>query len=279
MPVPSRVVGTSRDGTHISAVSHSAETCLGTLAPCHGIGEHCGRYARFIAHLLEAGISTLSLDLRGHGASDVRRGHVEAFSDYLDDLHSVLSHFAGVRRDEPGFLFGHSMGAVAVTNYLLRRVSSRPIQGLVLSSPGFTPAVVVPRIKRRLASWLLPLAPRLRFTTGIRPDQLMSERDAHRAFAADPFTYSKVSLRWYAQYQQATQACFDRAAELALPLYVFVGAGDTVVAPSGARRFVDVVASSDNTLRVWDGLLHEPPNEREGDHVGCAIVDWLLQRV
>jgi alpha-beta hydrolase superfamily lysophospholipase len=279
MSSPSRAVTlTSRDGTRIAAVMTRCDARRATLVVCHGIGEHSGRYARFVSRLSEAGISTLSFDLRGHGASAGRRGHVNVFADYLDDLHTALAYLADVAPDEPWFLFGHSMGAVVVTQYLLRCVSPRPIQGLVLASPGFVPAVAVPRYRTLLGACLLPLAPGIRFTMGIRSDQLTSDPDAQRAFDRDPMTYSKVSVRWYTEYRLASQTCLARAAELALPLYVCVGAADSVVAPSGARRFVDSATSSDKTLRVWDGLLHEPLNERAGDDVGRAIVDWLLER-
>jgi alpha-beta hydrolase superfamily lysophospholipase len=77
---------------------------------CHGVAEHSGRYTRLVEHLIAAGVSTLRFDLRGHGASSGQRGHVDGFTDYLDDLDAALAQLDGHAAREPWLLFGHSMG-------------------------------------------------------------------------------------------------------------------------------------------------------------------------
>jgi lysophospholipase len=146
---------------------------------------------------------------------------------------------------------------------------------VILSSPGFVPAVPIPRYRQLLGACLLPIAPRQRFELGITTDQLTADPNAQHARDTDPLVFSSVSVRWYYEYRSAAEQCLSRAAELKLPVYVCVGAADNVVAPSGARQFVDTVTSCDKTLRVWDGLLHEPLNEHVGDMVAAEIVAWL----
>src|SRR4051812_1687572 len=78
----------------------------------HGYAEHTGRY-REVAHVLvERGLAVIGFDLRGHGRSSGRRGHIEAFGDYLDDLDAVL---ALARKEHPGLpvvLVAHSNGGL-----------------------------------------------------------------------------------------------------------------------------------------------------------------------
>src|SRR5258705_13765516 len=58
----------------------------GVAVMVHGYAEHIGRY-REVAHVLAAdGWGVLGFDQRGHGRSTGRRGYVEHFTDYLDDL-------------------------------------------------------------------------------------------------------------------------------------------------------------------------------------------------
>lgn len=243
---------------------------------CHGIGEHCGRYQRFVGQLEQARIASIRFDLRGHGQSSGVRGHVDQFADYVADLTSTIDHFAQHLADTPQFLFGHSMGALVALQYLLTCREPTAVKGLLLSSPGLVSTVPVPRYKTLISSALLPLLPRLRFRTGIRPQHLSADPRIHAALRDDPHMYSKVSLRWYAEYQRAAADCLIRANELRLPLYVCVGAADPIVSPEGARRLVDAASHGDKTLCVHPGLLHEPLNEPAGESVGAAMVKWIL---
>ena len=65
-----------------------------SIAVLHGIGGHSGQstYTHLINHLVPLGYSLYGLDLRGHGASAGRRGHIGEFRQYLDDLEMTLEH-------------------------------------------------------------------------------------------------------------------------------------------------------------------------------------------
>src|SRR4051794_12318803 len=52
----------------------------------HGLAEHSGRYQEFGRAMAGYGLSTYALDLRGHGMSDGRRGHVDRFDLLLQDV-------------------------------------------------------------------------------------------------------------------------------------------------------------------------------------------------
>src|SRR5690606_7895820 len=52
----------------------------------HGLGEHSGRYGEFAERMAAYGIATYAMDLRGHGLSEGRRGHVPSFDVYLQEL-------------------------------------------------------------------------------------------------------------------------------------------------------------------------------------------------
>jgi len=69
------------------------------LVIVHGFGEHSGRYeglARFFAH---RGFAVHAYDQVGHGQSSGRRGHVDAFDWFHDDLERFL---ALARSEHPG---------------------------------------------------------------------------------------------------------------------------------------------------------------------------------
>src|SRR3990170_2759580 len=100
----------------------------GTIAPraavaiVHGLGEHSGRYGAVVSALTGRGFAVHDFDLRGHGRSPGRRGHIEAWSDYRADLAAYLDPVQA--QEAPGtpvFFYGHSLGGAILLEYGLRR--------------------------------------------------------------------------------------------------------------------------------------------------------------
>ena len=66
-----------------------------TVALLHGGGDHSGCYPGLTSALVRAGFQVALLDLRGHGQSDGRRWHVDAFGDYVSDLSAFVAKLRG----------------------------------------------------------------------------------------------------------------------------------------------------------------------------------------
>ena len=110
----------------------------------HGMAEHKERYLPFMEFLAEHGYASIINDHRGHGASvksadDLGYFYAGGADALVQDLHQLTLWF---RRHYPGlrlFLFGHSMGSLAVRVY--RQKFDGDIDGLVVcGSPGQNPA-------------------------------------------------------------------------------------------------------------------------------------------
>ena len=113
----------------------------------HGMAEHKGRYLAFMEYLADRGYACLINDHRGHGGSVRAPGDLGYFyaggaGALVEDLHQLTLWF---RERFPGrklFLFGHSMGSLAVRVY--RQRYDGDIDGLVIcGSPGRNPATGV----------------------------------------------------------------------------------------------------------------------------------------
>ncbi|HEY4186107.1 MAG TPA: alpha/beta fold hydrolase, partial [Polyangia bacterium] len=57
----------------------------------HGFSPYATPYRHVAQALVEAGHAVTLYDVRGHGHSTGRRGHVEAFDDYVADLERVVA--------------------------------------------------------------------------------------------------------------------------------------------------------------------------------------------
>ena len=110
----------------------------------HGMAEHNARYLPFMEYLAENGYAALINDHRGHGASVLDPGDLGYFySDganaLVEDLHQLTLWFRDRWPGKKLFLFGHSMGSLAVRVY--RQRYDGDIDGLVVcGTPGRNPA-------------------------------------------------------------------------------------------------------------------------------------------
>src|SRR5688500_7248515 len=81
------------------------------IAIVHGHGDHSGRWESLATSLGTYGYSCYALDLRGHGLSEGRRGHVARFEFFLQDLDRFRREVEGLTDVGcPLFLLGHSFG-------------------------------------------------------------------------------------------------------------------------------------------------------------------------
>ena len=81
-------------------------------------GEHSGRCGRFALCAEEAGLDYYALDLRGHGRSQGRRGHVGSFDRLLSDLDRFRRRTGNGGPASPTILLGHSLGGLIVGRYV-----------------------------------------------------------------------------------------------------------------------------------------------------------------
>ncbi len=247
----------------------------GTVAVLPGGGDHSARYPGLTSALVGAGFTTALLDFRGHGQSDGRRWHVDAFREYLDDLDVFMEH---VRAGATGkvFVVAHSQGALVAATW--GTVPGRGVAGFVLSSPYFRLALEPPRLKVLGARLLGSVVPWLPIATGLRPEDLTRDPELQRWVEADPLYGKTTSPRCFFECQRAHGEILRTAGEFRYPLLVLVGTGDPVADPAGGREFLAAAGSRDKELREYEGFRHELFNELERERPIGDAVAWIRAR-
>ena len=249
------------------------EGTTAVLALLHGYGEHGGRYRELAVELAERGLAVHVYDLRGHGRSGGRRGHVKRFSEYLDDTAVYLD---AVRREDPGlplFLLGHSMGGLVAALFAEQRADG--LAGLILSAPFLRIAIEVPPLKVRAARVASLVAPTLDIGNPVDAAGLSHDEAVVTAYRTDPLNHYKATARWAAEVLVAQRAALASAAAITLPLLVMYGEADPVADPGGARELFAEVASADKTERAYPGYYHEIFNEAGRGAPIADLVAWL----
>ena len=232
----------------------------------HGIAEHSGRYEHVGSALASRGFDTLAFDLRGHGESGGRRGHVDTFDDFLDDVEELLAERAAL--GVPVVLFGHSLGGLIAATYLVR---GRPAPDLlVLSAPALQ--AEVPGWQRSMASALGRVLPRLAIPNNFDGSRLSRDEAVGDAYRDDPLRVRVATTRLGVEMFAAMAETFDAVRSIEIPTYVLHGSDDILIRPAATEPFVGMA----NVERiVHDGLRHECLNEPEQQAVLDGITTWV----
>lgn len=262
--------GTTRDGTSQLRRRWPAERPWATVLVVHGIAEHSGRYGHVAALANAYGVEVVSFDQRGFGGSGGRRGDVEDFDLFLDDVADRLDALRDVPR--PVVLLGHSMGGLIA----LCTVLDRPVRpdAMVLSGPALGANVPAPL---RVAARVVPrLLPRLRIPTPVRGAQLSTDPGVAAAFDADPLVVRRTSARLGAALLARMAWAGRHLHLLDVPTLVVHGGEDTVVPTASSAP----LAAIDGVTRiVYPGMRHEVLNEPDHPAVVATIVRWIADAV
>lgn len=246
-----------------------------TVAILHGYGDHSGRFQNPVRALTARGCDVLGFDYRGHGQAGGRRGHVDRFAEYLDDVELCLEH-ARRRADRPLFLLGHSFGGLIAARHLVER---RPaITGLILSSPFLGFKLQVPRYKSALARTLSRYVPRLTLKSEVDPHLLSRDPQVGEAYARDHFVHRVATARWFTETQAAQRLALRDAGQISIPVLLLVGDADGIADPEAAHALFDRLGAEDRTLKVYAGGYHELMNDLVKEQVLTDLTDWIVAR-
>jgi alpha-beta hydrolase superfamily lysophospholipase len=241
----------------------------------HGLGEHSARYDHVALVLAQNGYRLCTYDLRGHGRSQGRRGHIHRYADLLDDLERVMNYH--MREGIPMFLYGHSLGGQITLNYLLRR--RQPVCGAIIASPWLELVYRPLWLKVLLAKIMVGIWPT--FTQNRLDNPAVLSRD--QAFLASlpgkDLIHHKVSARMYRELLEGARRASEGAPEWDYPLLLIHGADDPVTSPAATESFFQKAASPDKTLKIHPAMRHETHNEIGRETVFAEMVEWMDKRL
>jgi lysophospholipase len=264
----------SGDGTKLAYRAWPAPGAKLTFAVVHGLGEHSGRYARFAGGMARFQMATYAIDLRGHGNSAGQRGHVDSWSQWLDDTAAFVRHVESLVAGEV-IPLGHSFGGVVVLT-AARHQKLASAKRFVLSSPALKLKAGVPAWKANLGLVMSNIAPRLAMNNAVDPQTVSRLPDVVEAYRTDPLVHRKISSRLYAEWQRAAAENLERAGEIKIPFLILAGTDDLLIDPAGSQKLHER-APAMSELRMLEGRYHEPFNDLDNEEVFSMIAEWVTK--
>lgn len=269
----------SKDHTPLFFRHYPLSSPKATVVLIHGFGEHSGRYAHVVERLLKDNFEVFSLDLRGHGRSEGRRGDTMNFSNYEDDVITGLEHVVKNQdKSKKIFMIAHSMGALISLRVVMR--TQFKLDGIVLSCPLLGLPIDMPSWKKWALFAGATLLPTFRLTSSIKGNQLSHDEKMAQAYDADPLVLKSISLRTFWEIYKSYQSVSYLASRMSLSFLMQIGGRDQVVDVHAAQAWFRKVNATkvDATLKIYPEFLHEIYNEADRHIPIEDALTWLNAR-
>src|SRR2546423_1721968 len=244
---------TAPDGTQLVYDAYEAAAPRAAVLVLHGWFDHAGRWRETGERLCGAGYSAYLLDLRGHGRSGGRPGHLSRFSQLLGDL-QAFRRVVRLRTERPQVLLGISFGGLVSLRYLETQPSD-PIAGAVIAGPWLGLAFRPPAWKLIAGRVLADLWPTLPIPARLDPDTLSRDAAVNQAYAEDAAVHSVMTPGAWREIQWAQRAVVADGYRIESPLLFLLAGEDRVVdALDDLARFAHVDPAQTDAKTIHDGV-------------------------
>jgi len=244
------------------------------LVIAHGFNSHSGHYFWVAEQLAASGIAVYALDHRGRGKSDGDRYYVDHVSEYVEDLATFIGLTKAREPGLPVFLLGHSAGGVISCVYTLEHQSE--LTGLICESFAFR--VPAPDFVLAVVKGLSHVAPHAHVLK-LPNEGFSRDPKVVQALNEDPLIAHEVQpTRTVAAMVRADERLEKEFPLITLPVLILHGTEDKVTLPRGSQMFADKAGSTDKTLKLYDGYVHDLLNDIGKETVLADIRAWIEAR-
>jgi alpha-beta hydrolase superfamily lysophospholipase len=237
---------------------------------CHGICEYKERYNEVSDYLVKNDYLTVLYDQRGHGNSSGKKGYIDNYLDFVEDLHYLIDYY---HKEYPNInivIIGHSMGGLVVNLYNtlyndVEKIISIGAPGIYMSSVKplkFLPLFLVKNFKIKNNFYKV-------LTSNMEYNLLQKD---------DPKCVSHMSLKLAKEmFIFGVKYLQKNINNCKTPIYYLHGKNDQIVSyKSSEYLFKNNPMAKD--LKLFDGLGHEILNEpSKKEEIYKVVNDILLK--
>ena len=230
----------------------------------HGLGEHSGRYSHVIKKFNNNNISVYTFDVRGHGKSEGKRGHINNFKKLLNDSEELFINIRKENLDVPIVMFGHSLGGCIALNYLCEN-QSKEINLAIISSPWLKTVLEPPKFILYIQKILVGLFPSLTLNNRLNPYDLSKDTDIVKKYIEDPLVHNRISLKMFSEVNKAITQIENDSKKINIPILFVHGKKDKIISFKGTENISNKINKSKFIL--YESIFHEPHNDLEKNKV------------
>lgn len=265
-----------KDGTKFYYKKDIPKNPKAIIIIVHGFAEHLGRYEYVKDRLYEADFAVYRYDLRGHGRTEGEKGHINYFSEFIEDTNELVNLAHRDLPQKPIYMLGHSMGGLITLSYGLKYKNK--LKGQILSGAAAKKVPQVEGIKGGLIQLLNYFTPKMRIKQELSED-ICTDKKVVKAYDKDPLVLKDATLNFYVQFLlKGTNFVKNNIQYYNYPCFIVHGEKDKIIPKEASLYIYNNISSKDKEIKIYDGLYHEIMNEVEKDIVIKDIINWIEKR-
>jgi alpha-beta hydrolase superfamily lysophospholipase len=114
----------------------------------------------------------------------------------------------------------------------------------------------------------------------LKNEQFSRDPAVVRAMNDDPLIAGETQpTRTLAELVRADERLKQGFSQMKLPLLIIHGTADEAARPSGSQLFYDTAGARDKTLKLYEGVFHDPLNDLGHEKALADITAWLTAHV
>lgn len=243
----------------------------------HGFAEHIGRYEYVKDKLNEYGFSVYRYDLRGHGNTKSKKGHIDSYKSFISDCNSMVDLVIDENPDKKVFMLGHSMGGLVTCLYGIDYPNK--ISGQIFSGPAVGTLPPVEGFKGKALKLLSGIMPGKKIKNVVE-DKICSDKQVVEDYKNDPLVLKEATSKFYREFLiEAVSYVDENISKYNYPCLILHGSGDVIVPIEIGKSLYENISSSDKEFISYDGLYHEILNEDKKDEILETINSWLIRHI
>ena len=267
----------SKDGSNLMYYSWLPNKKINVaIGIIHGLGEHSNRYDDFAEYFCKKGFGVYSIDLRGHGKSEGKRGHINNFKKLIDDSEEMFINIRKENLNVPMVMFGHSLGGCIALNYLCEN-QSKEIDLAIISSPWLKTVLEPPKFIIYIQKILVGLFPSLTLNNRLDPYDLSKDTDIVKKYIEEPLVHNKISLKMFSEVNKAIDKIENESEKINIPVLLVHGKKDNIISFKGTEKVSKKINNSKLTL--YEGLYHEPHNDLEKNEILADYTSFIKNNI
>lgn len=233
----------------------------------HGLAEYSKSYIDTANFFISKNINVITYDLRGHGKSFGKRGNINSYWDYVDDLHEIVMQ--SKKEFKKVFLVGHSMGGV-ITNIYTSKYNN--VDGVIISA---SPTDYLERMSfLKFIPGFLVNNKKLR-TNFDDPKLSTTYKYQKDAFDLD-FIHLRVPKEVLIKGMKYLKNNFKN---YTTPVLFIYSKKDALVSVNHGENGYKQVASKDKELILYDNSNHNLFVDTEKEQIQTDVLKWLTARL
>jgi len=242
------------------------------IALVHGMGEHSRRYHNWARLLTQYDYAFVSMDYRGHGRSEGKKGHTPSYEALMYDVKLLTARSKELFHGIPLVLYGHSLGGNLVLNFHLLHPEEADL--LVVTSPWLKLTFELPGVIKKAGRLMRCLIPSMVQKSKLETQALSRDIDIVHTYENDPLVHDRISLNMLFHVMDRGLAAIGQAGRIRVPVLLMHGEEDRITSCEASRELAGKNAEYIH-LKTWPGCFHELHNEPCRDEVFHYLTEWL----